>query len=189
MKNKWPERHYIDLFAGAGYARIRGTGEVVETSTVIAAKVRDAFTRLHLCEANQSKSNALRTRLRPIEGRYSIHQGDANSLVGEILSGIAERGTLCTCFVDPFGLNFHYETAKKVATKQCDLIVLLPDHMDVVRNWKDYYEDNPNSNLDSFMGEAGWRTEFAREGNQGVASRFRERYTSRLRELGYLHFD
>ena len=189
MKNQWPQRHYIDLFAGSGFARIRGTQEVVATSAIIAANVKDQFTRLHLCEADSAKSAALENRLSPRGGTFEIHRGDANTLIYDVLSKIPGRGALSTCFVDPYGLHFTFETASVIASLPCDLIVLLPDSMDVTRNWQQYYDQDPNSNLDAFMGEPGWREKFREPGNSDVATRFRERYQSRLRTLQYEHFD
>ena len=36
MKKKWDKRVFIDLFSGSGYARIRGTTRVVQTSSLLA---------------------------------------------------------------------------------------------------------------------------------------------------------
>jgi hypothetical protein len=34
MAKKWPRRAYMGLYAGAGRARVKGTGEIVETSAL-----------------------------------------------------------------------------------------------------------------------------------------------------------
>jgi three-Cys-motif partner protein len=191
MKNKWPERHYVDLFAGAGVSRIRDTSELVMGSPLLAATVRDAFTHLHLCERDEAKASALDKRLRSRglrSGQYTIIRGDANDHVKYILEGIPAKGALSVVFADPYGLHLDFSTVQCVAAVQADLIVLLADNMDALRNWATYYLDNQDSPLDRFMGEEGWREELqAAQGGQ-LATRLRDRYKEQLRTLGYRHF-
>jgi three-Cys-motif partner protein len=190
MKNKWPERHYIDLFASAGLAKLRDGGEIVESSTLLAARVPDAFTGLHLCEREPALVEALKRRLaeRGAASRSRIVLGDVNQRVDELLRHVPSRGALSVAFADPYGLHLDFETVAKVAAKRCDLIILLADNMDALRNWAAYYQDNPTSSLDRFMGEPGWREVLAATATDRQAEALRNRYCDRLRELGYLHF-
>lgn len=190
MKNSWEHRQYIDLFSGAGVAKIQGTGELVFTSSLIAARMQDPFTYLHLCEQDQSNCDALKRRIEKHAptAKYKIYQGNANESIDEILNGIPFRKCLAVAFVDPFGLHFDFETARKLSARKVDLIILLADNMDAMRNWKKYYEDNPESNMDKFMGESGWRKEFNNTPNDNFPEKFRKRYIERLRTLGYKHF-
>ena len=55
MKGKWKGLHYIDLFAGAGIEKLRGSEELHWGSPMIAAKAPKPFDRLHLCELNLQK--------------------------------------------------------------------------------------------------------------------------------------
>lgn len=91
-------------------------------------------------------------------------------------------------FADPFGLHLDFETVCKLAECRCDLIILLADNMDALRNWATYYMDNPDSTLDRFMGEQGWRELLSGTSTDRQARALRERYQSRLGELGYKHF-
>jgi hypothetical protein len=43
MKNKWDERVYLDLYAGAGYSRIQGTSKFLKASPAIALTVTNPF--------------------------------------------------------------------------------------------------------------------------------------------------
>ncbi|MGD9950423.1 MAG: hypothetical protein AB7U29_18380 [Desulfobulbus sp.] len=43
MKLKWDYRVYIDLFSGAGCARIKNTSRVVWTSSLLAINITDKF--------------------------------------------------------------------------------------------------------------------------------------------------
>lgn len=188
---KWSQRHYIDLFAGAGFARIKETNEIVAGSPVIAANVKTPFTCIHACERDATKSQALKDRLDraspPI--RHRVVHADANSAIDELLQEVPSRGALCITFVDPYGLHFDFRTAQCLASIRSDLIVLLADRMDVMRNWETYYRDNPESRLDSFLGDPGWREGFLNKPSEALVTEFRERYIGRLRTLGYEHFD
>jgi three-Cys-motif partner protein len=187
MKNQWSQRHYIDLFAGAGFARIRDTGEIVAGSPVLAANVIDEFTHLHLCEADSAKADALEARLQreKLSARWSVQRGDANEVIEKVLRAVPDRNALSITLADPYGLHLDFSTVQSVAKKQSDLIVLLADNMDALRNWAKYYYDNPNSSLDRFMGESGWRELLGRAGS-AIAEKLRSRYCERLRGCGYL---
>lgn len=190
MRDKWAQIHYVDLFAGAGFARIRGTDEIVATSAYLAAKVRHPFAGLHLCDADETNVEALRIRLARLSLPSPPHivHGDSNNVIDALLDPIPRRDTLCLVFADPFGLHLDFETIRKVAQVRADLIVLLADNMDALRNWAAYYRHDPESNLDRFMGEPGWRDLFETTPNDRRAEAFRDRYIARLRTLGYRYF-
>src|SRR4030042_2524013 len=62
MKNKWDERGYIDLFAGAGYARIRGTNRIVQSSSLLALQVTEPFDFYIFCDADPECISSLNER-------------------------------------------------------------------------------------------------------------------------------
>lgn len=190
MKNKWPDLHYIDLFAGAGVAKLRDTGELVFTSALLAAQTDFPFRKLHLCDADPENCSALDYRLKAVKTRsaYDIHCGDANSAIDDILRSVPVRSCLCLTFADPFGLHFDFETVRKISGRRSDLIVLMADNMDALRNWSAHYLDNPRSNLDRFMGEPGWRETLSNAVPERQAEKLRDRYRIKLEELGYSEF-
>ena len=190
MKFKWPERHYVDLFSSAGYARLGEGGEIVLSSAMLAAGVKDPFTQIHCCEAKPSLASALRERLGRVRdpASFRVLPGDANEQIDQLLDPIPTRGALTLVFVDPFGLHFDFATLEKIASRRCDLIILLADNMDAMRNWAAYYLNNPHSSLDRFLGESGWRDVFSQPSSDGIARRPRERYRDRLGSLGYDRF-
>jgi three-Cys-motif partner protein len=190
MKNKWPQRHYVDLFSGAGLARLRDQGEIVVGSPLIAARVRDPFTKLHLCEADPKKFEALKQRIsrEPLATPPQLVHGDANRCIDEIVADIPPAGALTLVFADPYGLHFDFDTVRKLADRKCDLIVLLADNMDALRNWSAYYQHDPNSNLDRFMGEPGWRDVLKESPSERLAQNLRDRYCDRLRSQGFQFF-
>jgi three-Cys-motif partner protein len=190
MKHHWPKRYYIDLFSSSGRARIRDTNEIVTTSALLAAEVSDPFTRLILCEREPDLAEALRRRLASLTlpNPPVVVQGDANRCISELLGYVPRTKALAVTFADPYGLHLDFETVRAIAAYRSDLIVLLPDRMDALRNWAKYYYDNPNSNLDRFMGEPGWREVLLDSSQANSAERLRSRYLEQLRTLGYEHF-
>lgn len=191
MRNKWSEIHYVDLFAGAGFARIKDTREVVLTSAALAASATHSFTQLHLCDNNPANTHALRTRLADAELKNPprIITGNANAKIAELIAPIPGRGALCVTFADPYGLHLDFETVQHIANIHSDLVVLLADNMDALRNWASVYLNNPSSNLDRFMGESGWRDLLAQTSSDKQAQALRDRYQDRLRTVcGYSRF-
>jgi len=190
MREKWSEIHYVDLFAGAGFARNRDSAEVIAGSPILAATTKYPFTQLHLIERDAKNFEALRSRLERcclLRSPQIIH-GDTNERASEVFDTIPSRRTLTVTFADPYGLHFDFDTAKIVASRRSDLIVLLADNMDALRNWSAYYENNPDSSLDRFMGEPGWREDFRRTVGVDRAEVMRNRYQKQLETLGYEYF-
>ncbi|MBX9736958.1 MAG: three-Cys-motif partner protein TcmP [Phycisphaerales bacterium] len=189
MRPKWEQLHFIDLFAGSGLAKIRETGAIVKTSSLIAGSLEVPFDAIHSCDASQANIDALRSRATRL-GIQNIHatKGDANERVRHIVDRIPTQGTLCVTFADPFGLHLDFESVECVAKRRSDLIILFADNMDALRNWAAYYDNNPTSNLDRFMGEPGWRDLLRETKGDQQAQKLRSRYNARLRELGYEHF-
>lgn len=190
-KKNWSGLHYIDLFAGAGIEMIEGTSELDWGSPLIAAQAAPPFTRLHLCELDRAKFDALSQRL--VNFRAPGDQlvcGDANEKVAEIVKAIPPK-SLSLAFLDPFGLHLDYEmTLSPLSSIRADLIIFFPDRLDAARNWEAYYFENPNSNLDRVLGRnCNWR-----EAATGIATRnygelFRRLYVEQIKKLGYLHFE
>jgi three-Cys-motif partner protein len=59
MKGKWGSRVYLDLFSGAGRARLKGTKRIVPASPLLALSVSDKFDRYIFCEMESEKLSAL----------------------------------------------------------------------------------------------------------------------------------
>ncbi len=193
MRNRY-RLHYIDLFCGSGLARIKGTGEVVAGSPLIAANLRFPFHHLHLCDAAPSNIRALKERLaeHDLLNPPIVLEADANEAIGELLSGAGEYQSLSVAFVDPFGLHLDFETIRTLAqSARADLIILFADSMDALRNLKLYWDDPEQaSNLDRWMGTNEWRGALEGLGPEERGRTLRKFYEDRLSsELGYEHFE
>src|SRR5258707_4442215 len=66
MKNKWDQRVYIDLYAGAGHSKVQGASKFLIGSPIIALSVTNPFDKYIFCEENEELSTALKARVRRI---------------------------------------------------------------------------------------------------------------------------
>ena len=85
MQGKW-NLVYIDLFAGAGYARIRETGSITRTSALLALTTKKPYDVYLINELDSERYSALVQRCqRHADGRsYKTFNLDANAGAEEI---------------------------------------------------------------------------------------------------------
>ena len=111
MKHQWDQLVYIDLFAGAGFAKIKETQKTYLNSALVAMSIPTPFTKYVLCESDPERYQALRDRVERDFGHleYEIIHGNSNENVDIIRNAIPpyKKGNtrLCFCFVDPYSLN------------------------------------------------------------------------------------
>jgi len=93
MKKKWQCRVYIDLFAGAGRARIKESRKIVDGSPLISLGIEDRFDRYIFCENDSTNLDALTKRVINDFSGIDVHYvpGDANQSVDKILSLIPQH--------------------------------------------------------------------------------------------------
>jgi hypothetical protein len=63
MKKKWGKRVYVELYAGAGYSRIRGTQRIILGSPLRALAAEQSFDKYVFCEAIPANLEALKARV------------------------------------------------------------------------------------------------------------------------------
>ena len=189
MKDKkWSSLHYIDLFAGAGIERLQTSKELDWGSPLIAAYAQHPFDRLHLCEKSTRKYSALKSRIGKIRPDSQLLCGDANQKIHESIKEIPQRA-LSLAFLDPYGLHLNFHTLQILSEIRSDVIVFFPDHLDALRNWERNYLDDPNSNIDRWMGPGcDWRAALSNAPQDHHAEVLRKLYVSQIRSLGYKHF-
>ena len=163
MKDKWPTRVYLDLFAGAGRASMGGSARTVPTSALIALDQKYPFDRYVFCEADPDRMAALQARVaraaRTCDVRFVA--GDCNDRIDDVIAGLPpvnDRGTLIACFVDPYGLaNLRFATLRKLSEgRRIDFLTLVPSHMDATRN-EARLTRKSDPVLDEFLGGRDWR--------------------------------
>lgn len=182
---------YVDLFAGPGVCRIRGSDRRLPGSPLIAMLAGKPFARVILVEKDARMAAACRTRTASIASAHSpvVLEGDSNELVHHVVQQIP-RGALTLAFVDPEALDARWETmATLSAAGRVDLLVLFADAYDALRNL-DNFLNGADPRLDQVMGpHSRWRDEVRAlpnwEGNT-LRQFFAEEYISLLkRHLGY----
>ncbi len=191
MQGKW-NLVYIDLFAGAGYARIRETGAITKTSALLALGTKKPYDLYLINELDAERHAALVQRCqRHGDGRtYRTFNLNANTGVEEILRSVPNfangRGNLMFCFLDPFSLNLEFETVRTLGRHKVDLMVLLALQMDARRNLT-YYIREESDKIERFLGDPDWRAKFAQR--QQTPTEFMkflsDEYDERMRSLGY----
>jgi three-Cys-motif partner protein len=192
MKRKWDCRVYIDLYAGAGRSKIRGTGRILEASPLLALGVPDKFDKYIFCEKDRSLIQALRQRVlnqyQEIDVAYV--EGDCNEKVSEIISKIpahsSKRKVLSFCFIDPFDISIEFETIRALSQRFMDFLIVLAVGMDATRNEQFYTRPN-NKRVDSFLGVIDWRTRWQEASVKGITFRLFlcQEYANQMETLEY----
>jgi len=165
MKNKWEARVYIDLFAGAGRAKIENTNQIVPASPLLALDIPHPFDKYIFCENEGEKRRVLENRVkRGYPDISADYIEDANSHVEAIVNSIPKHRSgyrvLSFCFADPYNIkNLQFNTIKRLSDKYIDFLILLPTYMDAHRNVIPYI-DKTNTVIEDFTGAHGWRDEW-----------------------------
>ena len=194
MKQIWEERVYIDLFAGAGRARIRGTRRIIAAVPLRVLGLRWPFTRYIFSELDAAKITALKARLGHNTPSSAINflPGDSNSNASRIASLVPTptkaRRVLSLCFADPYRLaDLSFDTIRLIARNRLvDFLVLVPSGMDATRNRKLYLATNSHI-LDRFLGRPDWRDEWpsAEKAGQRFADFVVDQFGHSMRQIGY----
>jgi three-Cys-motif partner protein len=188
---KWQSLVYIDLFAGAGYARIKETSEIVATSALLAVDIPDRFNRYIFCDIDRDNNEALQkrvSRLYPeIDTRFLCC--DVNDAVPDIFANIPSASkdfkVLAFCFVDPFKLdNLAFTTIEKLSSRFIDFLVLVPTDMDANRNVAPYTAPNSET-VARFTGRPDWRTRWNTLTNRQFGLFVLEEFSAHMQELQY----
>jgi three-Cys-motif partner protein len=195
MKRRWEHRVYVDLFSGAGRARMTEPSRVVPASPMLALMVPDPFDRYVFCEISAEKIHALRLRCKreypAVDVRF-VH-GNSNECVEEILSEFPLYGprsrVLGFCFADVQAMsNMDFETVVGLARRYMDFLILIPTGMEATRWWRDLLLPR-SDRVARFTGVAGWRDRWAQAEASGasVDGFLTELYHEQMKTLGYVH--
>jgi three-Cys-motif partner protein len=190
MKYKWDERVYIDLYAGAGYSRVRGTNRILKGSPILALTVASPFDKYIFCEESSDKLAALRartTRIAP-QANVSFVPGNCDSQIEQICREVPKAKTaLCMCLVDPFDFGIKFETLRRLSSFRIDFIVLLAIGMDANRNY-DHYVDGHSTKIDEALGNTAWRERWKAAGirRRDFRTFLAAEFSSSMQSLRYL---
>ncbi|HYR77150.1 MAG TPA: three-Cys-motif partner protein TcmP [Pyrinomonadaceae bacterium] len=194
MKNKWDCRVYIDLFAGSGRSRIKGTTRIVSGSPLIALDIDPPFDQYIFCEKKMEKLQSLETRVRRDYSKANVvfQPGDANEFVSQILDKIPKHRpgfkVLSFCFVDPYNLgDLSFDTIDRLSNRFIDFLVLIATDMDASRNISKY-ELPANTTVERFLGVSQWRSEWAaaKKNGESFSSYLMDRFSRQMEARRYI---
>ena len=193
MKHKWDNRIYIDLYAGAGFSRVRGTNTFLKGSPMIALSVTSPFDKYILCEADRDLSNALQARVRRIAPEVNVAyiQGNCDTEIENIRKELpkpsARNSVLSLCVVDPFDFGLKFETLRTLSDGFVDFLVLLAIGMDANRNYDNYVEGN-STKIDEALGNTTWRDRWKAQGARRTEFRrfLALEFSQSMESLGYI---
>jgi len=166
MKYKWDRLIYLDLFAGAGRAKIKDTSRIVDTSPLLALNIPDKFDLYIFCDKDSTKLQALKSRVQKrfpsalvqyIDGDVNL---EADRICSEIPRGTKDFRVLSFCVVDPFKMSdLKFSTINRLSEFYIDYLVLIPTHMDANRNENKYVSPR-NNTICEFLGDPQWRNDW-----------------------------
>src|SRR5258708_39208154 len=193
MRNNWAHRIDRNQFSWPGYSKVRDNDRVVLGSPLIALSLPDRFDSYVFADENTESLDALRTRVSRLGHSVTptYIPGDANEKVGRVLEVISKtpsKSTLSFCFLDPYKLNIHFETVRRIAEgRAVDFLILLALYIDANRNVS-FYVAEGNRTIDLFLGDANWRQRWkaAEHGRDTIVEFLANEYSTRVRESGYL---
>jgi three-Cys-motif partner protein len=193
MKKKWGKRVYVELYAGAGYSRIRGTQKIILGSPLRALAAEQPFDKYVFCEAIPKNLEALKTRVSfhfPA-ANVAYVDGDCDEKVADILDQIPQGSkgntVLTLCFADPFDIGLKFGTIKALSDRFVDFLVLLAVYSDANRAYKRYVMEDALK-VDEFLGSKTWRERWRTAEANGVAfpKFLAEEFASSMETLNYL---
>jgi three-Cys-motif partner protein len=192
MKYKWEKRVYIELYAGAGYSRIRDTERVIAGSPIQALVLEVPFDKYIFCEQDPKKLEALRIRVRhhAPSADVAFIPGNCDANVKKIAAAIPRhsksRKVLSLCFVDPNDIGIRFATLQTLARNYVDFVVLLALYMDALRAEK-HYVKNP-SKINQLLGTPSWQGRWAAAKQKGADfPRFlAEEFTGSMATMKYI---
>ena len=169
MKKLWDQRIYVDLYAGCGCVKVESSGKILKGSPLLVLSVQNPLDKYIFCEKGDENNpwqiHALKSRIdqRSAGKNVKIVEGDCNEKIDEIILNIPKKQgqrILTFCFVDPFSLDLHFDTLRKLAIQyRIDFLVLLALMMDANRNLI-HYERIDNDKIDLFLDNREWREQW-----------------------------
>lgn len=194
MKEKFDKRVYVELYAGAGYSRIRDTDRIIPGSPINALALKEPFDKYIFCEQDAEKRAALETRV----GRHAqpgtdvtFVPGDCDAHVAEIVAAVPRHSktnrVLTLCFVDPNDIGIKFTTLRALGAKRkMDFIVLLALYTDALRA-EQHYVRNPlkiNQLLETELWQGRWQ-DAKREG-MDFPHFLANEFISSMERMGYI---
>lgn len=159
MRGKW-NLVYLDLLAGPGTCRVRGSDEQLPGSPLVALEY--PFDRYVFVEKSDADCHALRKRIKdlPKAKLCRIIHGDWVDVVQQKRLGL-KNNDLVLAFVDPVGINdVPWRGIEALACHgHLDILMTIQHALGVKRNLAQYTRSkHDRTALDAFLGTTAWRS-------------------------------
>jgi len=106
---KFPNRVFIDPFAGPGRIQVRGEGHTRDGGALVAWRQSQtsnaAFTAMFIGDLDGSRVSACRARLATLGAPVTSFVGPAIETAPAMVAQVP-RGALCLAYIDPYNLEF-----------------------------------------------------------------------------------
>ena len=156
MKNLWPARAYVDLFAGTGRCLDEDSGEEFDGSPLRTLRCPIPPTHFFFNDINDDFVEALMRRQRSSfpAANVSYTVGDCNAVVSAISDRIPP-GALTLAFIDPWSYEVSFDAIETLTKRgPTDLIVTFHAWA-IKRNAK-----HQLAMVDRFLGSSVWREQY-----------------------------
>ncbi len=185
MKAKWPERIYIDLFAGPGKCCLEGNVNEEYGSPLLALNTKYGFTRYFFNDREPVFAEALKTRCATYgDVSVTVLNEDCNAAAA-LVGGLLPPNAVCLTFVDPFNWEIRFDSLATLTSERAmDLVITF--HSGNIKRAADY---DPAA-LQDFFGDKQWKDRYDSARVSGTRQGTRvllDCYESSLRRIGYPH--
>ena len=188
MKNRWPTRAYVDLFAGPGRCKDRETGIEFAGSPLAALECQTPFTHLFFNDIDKGFVDALTKRQERLHPQANVEylNLDCNRAAQQIAQQIP-KGALTLAFIDPWNYELTFDSLAHLGRRQATDLIVTFHTTAIKRN-----AHQQIAAVDAFLDDQNWRARYWE--SQGNVSRppttvLIDTFQSRLRSrLGYTQF-
>ncbi len=196
-KQQWRSVNYIDLFSGPGKNRL-SENKIILGSPLISLSQKSLFDRYYFSDSDENNIEALKRRCAkyPHTPKINYYVGDANIYVDKVVEDIKQIDSkfeknkwpsLNLAFLDPAGLELHWQTVARLAELRTDLIIYY-SQMGITRNAPIEINLPPDTSIDLFFGDTNWRKIY--QNNSPDSKRLHrdllDYYKSKLSAFGYI---
>jgi three-Cys-motif partner protein len=161
---------FIDAFAGTGRPKSRDEQRYVDGSPRIALGLNPPFSQYHFVEQESWRIAKLeKLRVEFADRSITLYHGDCNTILREQilpqLSFASKKRAIA--FVDPFGMQFEWDTIQQIAETQTIEIILnfpiMAINRGVLRQHPEMISQASRDRLNRFWGTSDWMIDLYKE--------------------------
>ena len=191
MRKKWPQLAYVGLYSGAGRARVKPNGEIIETTAMSVLRLPSPFTHYIFVDSDERCVEALRQRVTAVPDRsVRVIHGDVSATATQVRQALPSfgpgRGLLSFCFIDPFSTDFKFDVIRQLGDLRMDFLILLMLGWDARVNFSRYYGDAESHRIADLIDCPTWREEWRTSGSTDVVGFLLRKFNEAMVRLGYL---